>query len=149
MSLNLPKMPKVPNADFAKPTMPQFAIPKLEPPQRRGRGKAQPPWDRKTKNAQGNARTDYSRLKASWKEESRPIAKANNPFSTLDLSLPDISRLRPPKDIQVSEEVQKLSLHIDQRIKEKVNAFTGKNSYEVGDITKAIIAKVSLYVNAT
>ena len=63
-----------------------------------------------------------------------------------NFALPDLSALGLSNNIHVlvyNDEVQKLSLQIDKNIKDKVNKFTGRSQYEVGDITKAIIAKVA------
>ena len=62
----------------------------------------------------------------------------------LSVQFPDLPAL--PTTIRVqeySDEVQRRSAAIDHDIKQKVNAFTQQKEYKVGDITKAIIAKIA------
>jgi len=62
----------------------------------------------------------------------------------LSIQFPDLPAL--PTTIRVqeySDEVQRRSAAIDHDIKQKVNAFTQQKEYKVGDITKAILAKIA------
>ena len=159
--MQMPKMPKMEPLP-KMPSMPEFAIPKLESPKmpklpERPRGKTTTtPGSANDANGNNNnsvVKTNYSRVQASWKTPApAPTATDGNGnyFPKLELSkisLPDLSSLGLP-DASISvktynDEVLRLSSEIDERIKSKVNAFTGKSKYEVGDITKAIISKVA------
>lgn len=143
---NMPEMPSMP--EF---TVPKFEAPKLfkQKPPERAQQKTTPilPWadtNVNTKNQKSNAKTNYSPLQASWKE-----TKPNNTPTPMELptvALPDLSSFGLSNAVPVkrySVEARRLSRQIDTSIKEKVNGFTGQSSYEVGDISKAIIAKVA------
>lgn len=164
-------MPKMPEMQIQMPSIPEFTIPKLEVPKvpkfpERSQQKTKLPGDTNTgNNDNGNtAKPNYSRHQASWKTTSTTnptttttvtaITTTTAPngsisFSNLALptiALPDLSSLGLSNSIHVkecSDEARKLSLRIDMSIKDKVNAFTGRSQYEVGDITKSIIAKVA------
>ena len=136
------QMPDMQIPDMQMPSMPEFTIPKLpEFPKRSQEG-----TDTKINTVQ-----NYSKNQASWKKTTTPTtitatttkkaADGNISFSNTKLelptiALPDLSTLGLSNNIHVmvySDEVQKLSLQIDKNIKDKVNQFTGRSQYEVGE----------------